>query len=101
MSGDNAFFTLLLLATDGLLNWMQNLVAFTVLHLVTPLTYAVCNATKRVSVITASLLFMRNPVTLTNIGGMGLAICGVFMYNKVRMQGFGVAAQMSGWGRVD
>ena len=76
---------LLLLAVDGCLHWLQNLLALTLLKLVTPLTYAVANVTKRIAVITASLLLLKNPVTLTNVAGMMMAVFGRFYFLKAVM----------------
>ena len=61
---------------DGVLHWLQNLLAFTLLKMVTPLTYAVANVTKRIAVISVSLLLLKNPVTVTNMGGMLMAVLG-------------------------
>ncbi|KAG8337158.1 hypothetical protein J6590_031136 [Homalodisca vitripennis] len=73
-----------LLLTDGVLSWLQNILAFSVMSLVTSLTYAVASASKRIFVIGASLLVLGNPVTGTNVFGMGLAILGVLCYNKAK-----------------
>lgn len=74
-----------LLLMDGVLNWLQNILAFSVLSLVTPLTYAVASASKRIFVIAISLFILGNPVTWINCLGMVMACCGVLCYNRVSL----------------
>lgn len=78
------YFIMALLFADGLLNWLQNIFAFTIMSMVTSLTFAVANASKRVFIILCSLLILGNPVTAVNVFGMMLAIIGMLAYNKAK-----------------
>ena len=88
LTNDNTMSSsvILLLVIDGVLHWMQNILAFTIIKMVAPLTYAVANVTKRISIISVSLLLLQNHVTSSNICGMAMAIGGVFYYNKVKYE---------------
>ena len=58
---------LVLLIVDGTFHWMQNILAFTLMKIVNPLTYSVANVTKRIAVISGSLVMMKNEVHYTTL----------------------------------
>ncbi len=74
-----------LLAVDAVCHFLQNIVAFTIMNRLSRLSYAVASATKRIVIITTSLLLLQNHVTGLNILGMSMAIGGVMCYNKVKL----------------
>lgn len=76
--------TLVLLVCDGLFNMIHNVLAFTVLALVSPLSYAVANASKRIVIIGGSILILQNTVSPLNAVGMMIAVFGVLCYNKAK-----------------
>ncbi|GMT16960.1 hypothetical protein PFISCL1PPCAC_8257 [Pristionchus fissidentatus] len=75
---------LFLLLCSSICSFGQNVCAFSLIHMLTALSYAVTNATKRITVIVASLLTLHNPVSGANLAGMMLAVCGVFCYSQAK-----------------
>jgi len=69
---------------NGLTVFLQTLFAFFVMGQISSLTYAILNVTKRVVIISGSILWFRNAVDWSNYLGMGSAFFGVLLYTKFR-----------------
>ena len=82
---DNLMRIFVLIVFAALCNVGQNIFAFFVISTVTPLSYSIANVSKRIVIISGSLLFFKDPITLTTVLGMSIAIMGVFLYNRVKL----------------
>ena len=75
-----------MLLTLGVSHYTYNECAFVALSSVHPVTHAVANTIKRVAVIVVSVLYFRNPLTLTGASGSTIAIIGVLLYSLAKAQ---------------
>jgi len=80
--GGARFARMLLLC--GISHYVYNECAFVALSSVHPVTHAVANTIKRVAVIVVSVLYFRNPLTLTGVTGSTIAIIGVLLYSLAK-----------------
>jgi hypothetical protein len=70
--------------TRGIVFFFADLSAFTVLSFVSPLTYTIGSAGKRIFVIVSAVLWFGNRVTWLNAVGVAISLCGVLLYNQAR-----------------
>lgn len=67
---------------NGSFHFGQNLVAFVLLGLVSPVTYSVASLIKRVFVIVFAIIWFGNPMTKIQGFGIALTFLGLYLYDR-------------------
>lgn len=67
---------------NGLVHFLQNLLAFQVLGMVTPVTYSIASLIKRIVVIVMSIIWFNQPVSSTQAWGILLTFTGLYLYDR-------------------
>ncbi|KAI0025242.1 TPT-domain-containing protein [Xylariomycetidae sp. FL0641] len=67
---------------NGTFHFGQNILAFVLLSLVSPVTYSVASLIKRVWVIVVAILWFRNPTTPIQAVGIALTFLGLYLYDR-------------------
>jgi len=67
---------------NGTFHFGQNIIAFVLLSMVSPVTYSVASLIKRVFIVVVAIIWFRNPTT--KIQGMGIALTfvGLYLYDR-------------------
>ena len=74
-----------LLILDGILSFSQNILAFSLLSMCSPLTYSIANCSKRVAIISLSFVFFSTQnLTSQSMLGIGISLFGIFAYNMAK-----------------
>ena len=67
---------------NGVFHFGQNIIAFVILSLVSPVTYSVASLIKRVFVIVVAIVWFRQPTTTLQAIGIGLTFVGLYLYDR-------------------
>ena len=67
---------------NGTFHFAQNILAFTLLSMVSPVTYSVASLIKRVFVVIVAILWFRNPTTKIQGAGIALTFLGLYLYDR-------------------
>lgn len=67
---------------NGTFHFGQNILAFVLLSLVSPVTYSVASLLKRVFVIVVAIIWFRNATTNLQGVGIGLTFLGLYLYDR-------------------
>ena len=74
-----------LLILDGIMSFSQNILAFSLLSMCSPLTYSIANCSKRVAIICLSFfVFSVQNLTPQSMLGIGISLLGIFGYNMAK-----------------
>lgn len=67
---------------NGTFHFGQNILAFVLLSMVSPVTYSVASLLKRVFVIFIAIIWFRSPTTNLQAVGIGLTFFGLYLYDR-------------------
>lgn len=67
---------------NGIFHFGQNILAFVLLSMVSPVTYSVASLIKRVFVIVLAILWFRSPTTPLQAVGIALTFLGLYLYDR-------------------
>ncbi|KAG6030076.1 hypothetical protein E4U41_000210 [Claviceps citrina] len=67
---------------NGVFHFAQNMLAFVLLSMVSPVTYSVASLIKRVFVIVLAIIWFRSPTTPVQAVGIALTFLGLYMYDR-------------------
>lgn len=67
---------------NGSFHFGQNILAFVLLSLVSPVTYSVASLIKRVFVIVVAIVWFRSPTTRIQAVGIALTFLGLYFYDR-------------------
>ena len=67
---------------NGIFHFAQNMLAFVLLSLVSPVTYSVASLIKRVFVIVIAILWFGNSTTPLQAAGIALTFLGLYLYDR-------------------
>lgn len=74
-----------ILLLDGFMSFSQNILAFYLLSLCSPLTYSIANCSKRVAIISLSFVFFSvHHLTPVSLSGIIISLVGIFCYNLAK-----------------
>lgn len=69
---------------NGVFHFGQNILAFILLSMVSPVTYSVASLIKRVFVIVMAILWFRSPTTPIQAVGIALTFLGLYLYDRTK-----------------
>ncbi|KAL8397520.1 hypothetical protein RB594_004289 [Gaeumannomyces avenae] len=69
---------------NGTFHFGQNIMAFVLLSMVSPVTYSVASLIKRVFVIAIALIWFRSPTTKVQAFGIALTVFGLYLYDRTK-----------------
>lgn len=67
---------------NGTFHFGQNILAFVLLSMVSPVTYSVASLIKRVFVIVVAIVWFRSPTTNVQALGIALTVFGLYLYDR-------------------
>ncbi|RMZ83912.1 hypothetical protein DV737_g1524, partial [Chaetothyriales sp. CBS 132003] len=71
---------------NGLSHFFQNILAFTLLSMMSPVSYSVASLIKRVWVIAVAVVWFRSSTTALQLAGILLTMIGLYLYDRTSME---------------